>query len=309
MWHFFTRAESPRSTDLPVPPELEFQGRNATGLIEKRTAQGEHFALLLAGGIPIGAYHLSATTATPISPSDVISMPAGQQHVVELPDAAGRLVWLALESSPKRRLSLSGGKDWQEKRAAWQASHWSGLVEILAGAYQAFVFFWQGDILAVDAALYTPQGFVAGLSAIEQIDAPQWEVTLYEWQDTSPAYQYFILRQATVRWCHKILRRYQELVGRNLLLIMDREVNRSLQPWNWRLELEDDMLHDAHFFPRLQSAAHAYRALFMGIGAQMSFMIGDQMAQRLFSEAFETNLTEEIAALQTQRLIPAAFTD
>jgi hypothetical protein len=183
------------------------------------------------------------------------------------------------------------------------------LVEILAGAYQAFVFFWQGDILAVDAALYTSQGFVAGLSAIEQIDAPQWEVTLYEWQDTSPAYQYFILRQAAVRWCHKILRRYQELVGRNLLLIMDREVNRSLQPWNWRLLLEDDMLHDAHFFPRLQSAAHAYRALFMGIGAQMSFMIGDQMAQRLFSEAFETNLPEEIAALQTQRLIPAAFTD
>lgn len=311
MWHFFDCAETRLETDLPIGPELELQGRNATGLIERRTTQGEHLALLLAGGVAVGAYRLSASAAAPVSLADFISIPSseGQQHVVELPDAAARLVWLALESSPRQKLSLAGSQDWQEKRAAWQASRWSGLVEILAGSHHAFVFFWQGEILDADTTLYTQQGFAMGLSAIEQIEAPQWQITLYEWQTASPVAQYFVLHRGAVRWCHNILCRYQELVGKNLLLIMNREVNRSLQPWNWNLALADDVLHDAHFFPKLQSAAHAYRALFMGIGAQMSFMIGNNLAQRLFSEAFEMNLPDEIAALQTQRLIPAAFTD
>lgn len=311
MWHFFERAESPLVTDFLISPELEFQGRHVTGLIEKRTDKGEHIALLLAGGIPVGAYLLSDAAATLMSLSDFdfTPLPQEQQHVVEIPDPAGRLVWLALESKPRQKLSLAGSKDWQEKRSAWQISGWSGLVEIRAGVYHAFVFFWQGDILALDTVLYTPQGFVTGLSALEQIDIPQWEITLYEWQAASVVSQCFLLRQGAVRWCHNILSRYQELVGKNLLLILNREINRSLQPWEWNLALEDDVLQDAHFFPQLQSAAHAYRALFMGMGAQMSFMIGNNLAQRLFSQAFETISSDEMAALQAQRLIPAAFTD
>lgn len=311
MWYFFERAENPLATDLLISPELEFQGRNATGLIEKRTDKGGHVALLLAGGIPVGAYLLSGVAATPMSLSDFdfTPLPKEQKHVVEMPDPAGRLVWLALESKPRQRLSLAGSKDWQEKRSAWQVSCWSGLVEIRAGAYHAFVFFWQGDILPLDAVLYTPQGFVTGLTAIEQVDVPQWDVTLYEWQAASPVSQCFLLRQGSVRWCHNILSRYQELVGKNLLLIMNREINRTLQPWKWNLALQDDSLHDAHFFPQLQAAAHAYRALFMGMGAQMSFMIGNNLAQRIFSQTFETISSDEMAILQAQRLIPAAFTD
>jgi hypothetical protein len=46
----------------------------------------------------------------------------------------------------------------------------------------------------------------------------------------------------------------------------------------------------------------------MGMGAQMSFMIGNHLTQRIFSEAFKTIFPDETAALQAQRLIPAAFT-
>jgi hypothetical protein len=111
-----------------------------------------------------------------------------------------------------------------------------------------------------------------------------------------------------VRWSHKILSRYQELVGKNLLQVMDREVNLSIQLWNWNLALAGNTLVDRHFFPELQLATYAYRTLFMGMGAEMSFMIGNHLARRLFSDAFKMLLPDEIAALQAQRLIPAAFT-
>lgn len=291
---------------------MEFQGQNITGLIEKRTNEGGHFILLLASGSPVGAYRLEAAGAKSIPVSEFISFALPEQkrvHAVKVPDAAGRMVWLALESKPTGKISLAGKDAWQDKLADWKASRWSGLVETRAGDYHGFAFFWQGETLGTEVALHTPLGFATGLPAFEQLEAGNWEVTLYELPGASPASQCFILRQGAVHWGHNVLSRYQELVGKNLLQVMNREINRSIQPWNWNLALEEDALVDTHFFPHLQSAAHAYRALFMGMGTQMSFMIGNNLAQRIFSETFKMTSPDETAALQAQRLIPAAFTD
>lgn len=312
MWHFFDQAQNSVAGDSPIGPEMEFQGQNATGLIEKRTDEGGHFILLLASGAPVGAYRLEVAGAKPIPISEFISSALPEQkkvHAVKLPDAAGRMIWLALESKPQGKISLAGNDAWQDKLAEWKANRWSGLVEIKAGAYHGFVFFWQGETLATEAVLHTPLGFATGLPAFAQMETTDREITLYELGNASPACQCFILRQGAVHWSHDVLIRYQELVGKNLLQVMNREINRSIRPWNWKLALEEDALVDAHFFPHLQSAAHAYRALFMGMGAQMSFMIGNNLAQRIFSEAFKITFPDETAALQAQRLIPAAFTD
>lgn len=312
MWHFFDQAQNSVTGDSPIGPEMEFQGQNATGLVEKRTDEGGHFILLLASGAPVGAYRLEAAGAKSIPISEFISFALPEQerlHAVKLPDAAGRMVWLALESRPTGKISLAGKDAWQGKLAEWEAGRWSGLAEIKADAYHGFVFFWQGETLGTEAALHTPLGFATGLPAFEQMEAANREITLYELENDSPACQCFILRQGAMHWGHNVLSRYQELVGKNLLQVMNREINRSIQPWNWNLALEGDALVDAHFFPHLQSAAHAYRALFMGMGAQMSFMIGNNLAQRIFSDAFKMTFPDETAALQAQRLIPAAFTD
>jgi hypothetical protein len=218
------------------------------------------------------------------------------------------MVWLALESKPKGNLSLAGDVDWENKVTEWKTSHWTGLVEVKAGIYQGFAFFWQGEALMADAVLYTPEGFDTGLSSFSQIEAANREITIYEPEKTSSAFQCFVLRQGAVRWSHKILSRYREMVGKNLLQVMNREINNSIQPWNWNLALAGDTLVERHFFPELQLATYAYRTLFMGMGAQMSFMIGNHLTQRIFSDAFKTIFPDETAALQAQRLIPAAFT-
>lgn len=311
MWHFFDQATS-FTGGFPSDPEIEFLGQNVSGLIEKQTDKGDHFILLMAGGSPVSAYALEASGAKNIPVSDFSSIAYSDQqklHPVKLPDTAGRLVWLALESRPKGKFSVASNNDWQNKIKEWTDSRWTGLVEVKAGAYQGFAFFWQGEALMADAALFTPEGFDTGLFSLSEIEAADREITIYEPDMASSAFQCFVLRQGVVRWGHRILSRYQELVGKNLLQVMNREINQSIQLWNWNLALAEDTLIDRHFFPQLQLATYAYRTLFMGMGAEISFMIGNQLARRIFNEAFNVILPDETAALQAQRLIPAAFTD
>lgn len=97
------------------------------------------------------------------------------------------------------------------------------------------------------------------------------------------------------------------MVGQKLLQMLDRELNRQIRPWNITL-VEKDLL-DLHFFLYLMDAAHAYRSLFMAMGAQMDFVIGNTLTQRLLDETFEQVYPDERAVLQSQRLIPAAFSE
>ena len=45
----------------------------------------------------------------------------------------------------------------------------------------------------------------------------------------------------------------------------------------------------------------------MGMGTQMSFVIGNNLTQRILTEIFEELDREERIALESKRLIPAAF--
>jgi hypothetical protein len=108
-------------------------------------------------------------------------------------------------------------------------------------------------------------------------------------------------------WGYQILSRYREMVGQKLLQLMDRELNRQISPWQWNISLNDNVMADSHFFPSINDATHAYRSLFMAMGAQMNFVIGNTLTQRLLDDTFEMIHPDERAILRSERLIPAAF--
>jgi hypothetical protein len=182
------------------------------------------------------------------------------------------------------------------------------LVEISSKNLHGFTLFWQGEPQKLDLIFSTPQGFVNSFPELNIADFA-WEVSTYSHPASAQAYQCTVLRQGATHWCNKILYRYQEMVGQKLLLMMDRELNRQIQPWHWNISLDENDMLDKHFFPYLMDAAHAYRALFMAMGAQMNFVIGNNLTQRLLSETFEQVASDERVALQSQRLIPAAFSE
>jgi hypothetical protein len=309
MKSFFRQIEDIPLDNSPVNAEVYFRGANATGLIEKDFDEEQSAVLLFVNGEPGMAYLLENGQGRSMSLAEFSSLTDAHPRAINLPDVAGRLMTLALESQSENKFSIADDESWKRRINQWKQDHWSGLVEIKSQNSHGFSLFWQGEPQKSDLIFSTPQGFVSEFPSLGSLDDSVWDVVTYSHHSSAYAYQYAVLRQAAMHWSRRILNRYQEMVGLKLLQMMDRELNRQIKPWRWHIVLEGQDMLDLHFFPYLMDAAHAYRTLFMTMGGQMNFVIGNTLTQRLLSETFEQVYPDERAALLSQRLIPAAFSE
>jgi hypothetical protein len=306
--HFFSQIE-----DIPLEPsvsvEVYFRGANATGLIEKCVDEEQSAVLLFINGEPGTAYLLENGRGRSMSLAEFISLNDAHPHAINLPDVAGRLILLALESQADKRFSIADDETWKKQVEQWKQDQWNGLVEIRFKDSHGFFLFWQGEPQKSDLIFSTRQGFVNDFPTLNGTDDAVREVVIYSHHTSAHAYQYAVLRHGAMHWSRQILSRYQEMVGQKLLQVMDRELNRQIQLWHWNIVFDGRNMVDLHFFPYLMDASHAYRALFMTMGAQMSFVIGNNLTQRLLTDTFEKISPDERVVLQSQRLIPAAFSE
>jgi len=278
-------------------------------LIEKKFDNDRSAVLLFINGEPGTAYLLENGQGRSMSLAEFSSLDDTHPRAINMPDVAGRLMLLALESQAENKFSIADDEGWNKQVNQWKQEHWNGLVEIRSRNSHGFSLFWQGEPQKSDLIFSTPQGFVSDFPSLSVPDDSAWDVITYSHHSSAHAYQYAVLRQGAMHWSRQILSRYQEMVGQKLLQMMDRELNRQIQPWRWHIVLDGQDMLDSHFFPYLMDAAHAYRALFMTMGGQMNFVIGNTLTQRLLSETFEQVYPDERAALQSQRLVPAAFSE
>jgi len=303
--------------DLPidssaVSAELFLRGIRSTGLIEKQFLDGQSAVLLFAGGKPTVAYILDNDQRRPMSLVEFSAVPQdslSSVRVIKIPDVAGRLAMLAFESMVKHTFTVTDESVWGRQVDQWKSEQWNGLIEIRSETMHGFALFWHGEFQRSDTIFSTSQGFTTNFPDIACATDSPWTIFVYSLPASEQVYQSAVLRHGATRWMCMILARYQEMVGRKLLLTMDRELNRQIQPWNWNITLDETNMLDAHFFAYLSDAEHAYRALFMSIGAQMNVVLGSNLTQRILSETFEQIHPEERASLQSLRLIPAAFSE
>lgn len=287
---------------------MYFRGGSVTGLAEKRLEDGSRAVLFFINGEPGAAYLMREARGESISLAEFSALEDSHPRAIKLPDVAGRLLLLAFESQAEEKLSIAGGGAWDELIARWKKERRSGLIEARLGQIHGFSLFWQGERQKSDLIFSTPYGFIGDFPSSASANAP-WSIVIYACRPQTQAYQYTVLRQAAVHWSRDLLIRYQEMVGQKLLQLLNRELTRQAQPWRWNIAFKGVEMLDLHFFPYLTDAAHAYRALFMTIGSQMSFVIGGALTYRLLNETFERIFPEERAVLQSQRLIPAAFSE
>ena len=307
MRYFFREIEDIPFDNSPVSAEVYFRGANATGMIEKQFSADRVAVQFFISGVPGMAYLLDAGQSNSISLTDFSSLSDGVSHTraINLPDVAGRLLLLALESQVTNRFTITTNGDWAEQINRWKQEQLNGLVEIKSQNLHGFALFWQGEPQKSDLIFSTLLGFVNNFPKLDSA----WETIVYSHPVVAQAYQCTVLRQGAVHWCHKVLTRYQEMVGQKLLQMMNRELNRQMQPWRWNIVIDENDMLETHFFPYIMDAAHAYRALFMAMGAQMNFVIGNNLTQKLLNETFEQIRPDERVSLQSQRLIPAAFSE
>jgi hypothetical protein len=311
MKYFFPQVDDLPVDNSPISADGYFRSANVTGLIEQQFNDDQTVVRIFVSGAPCMAYALGKgeNRSIPLAEFSILNNETSHLRAIKLPDVAGRLTWLALESQASNKYSIEGDSAWETQLNQWKQVQWNGLIEIAAKTIYGFALFWQGELQKTDIIFSTPQGFITDLPRMENADDSFWEITTYSHKPSAQAYQCASLRRGAIRWSHQILSRYREMVGQKLLQTMDRELNRQIRPWRWNILLDENDLLDVHFFPYLMDAAHAYRALFMAMGAQMNFVIGNNLTQRLLSETFGQIHPDERSILQSQRLIPAAFSE
>jgi len=307
MWYFFPQADELPKSDSALRAEMSFRDEKISGLIEKRTG-GQGAVMLFAGGSPAGAYTLAENSSQPISFAEFSILPAADYRALRLPNRALRLLWISLESKVQNVTTLQLEEVWKGQAKAWRDSKWSGLVEVRSEAYHGFLQFWDGSIESSDVFFSGVQVEPDLVLPPEYRNTPRTIVT-FDVQPSAQAYQCSLLQHSAADWTTRALYRYKELVGQKLLQSLEREINRLVQPWEWEIRAENGMLTDTHFFLHADFAAHAYRAILMNAGAQMNFVIGNNLTQKLLTDTFSGVPSNESALLQTYRLIPAAFSE
>lgn len=309
MKNLFDQAGKLPAGNTSASVENYFRVASMTGLEEKEISPERKAVRIFVNGAPFTAYMMEngGATSTPLADFSTLDRESSQVRAIELPHVAGRLAWLALESQPETHFSIQSGNDWTAKADQWKRDSWNGLVGITAKDMQGFALFWQGEFRKVDTIFSTPQGFVNDFPKVDSESA--WEVTAYACKPSTASYQDTVLRHAVMRWSSQIFIRYREIVGAKLLRMMNRDLGRQIEPWGWKITLEENEIQDTHFFAYLNEAAHAYREIFMAMGAQMNVVLGNNLTRMLLNDTFEQIHSDERTVLQSLRLIPAAFSE
>ncbi|NWF65054.1 MAG: hypothetical protein HXY38_12195 [Chloroflexi bacterium] len=289
--------------------EMDFRAKQASGIIERESENDKLAVLVIAGGSPVRAYAIENDIAVSTQIFEFLNLKTGATYqAAALPDTAARLVWLALESVRERDFSISESAGWAQFLDGLRTNQWTGIIEILNSTLSGFMVFKTGHSMPSDSVFHTSDGFTNRFEHLSaKLNFPAL-IRQYEISPRSNAYQCFLLRNSMVHWSSILLPRCQEIIGTRMLTVIERDINQSIHPWKWQLRLGDQVLADEHFFPGIQEAAAAYRAILLGMGTQLNFFVGKTIAQRIFNETFELLAPDEKEALINQRLIPAAFT-
>lgn len=290
--------------------QMKMREQRSTGLIEVKVGNARQIVLIYANGVQAGVYLLEDGQSKPFHLAELSTLWGGAPFLVSsvvLPDKAGRLIWLILESRKQDQFEIRETDAWNEKLRLWQEEGFHGVIEIVSKNTQGVIVFQHGHLLKDETIYFNGQGFEHEMPPGIGLYG-NWMVTTYAAVSQSGAWKCLTLRQGAVRWAEKTLDRYQNIAGQRFLQVTSREIGMLIQPWEWKITLNGKTVMDEHFFASVEAAAHAYRALFMGMGTQMNFVVGGTITLRILTEMFQELEPMERSALEAHRLIPAAFT-
>jgi hypothetical protein len=282
------------------------------GFIEIQINQISQVILLFANDVLAGTYLLENENSKSLQLINLSTVWDGRPtpiRTVEIPQVAGRLMWLALESPVKARMEFTGWGDLDQQINLWKSESFCGAVEIIAENSQGIVYIHEGNVLDSESFYFNDNKFENVLVHRKMQEQGALTVIVHKSSPASQAQQCLMLRQGVLQWGNVILSRYQDLVGQKMVRMAQKDIADITQPWGWHLSIENSTLRDEHFFSYAQTASQAYRAVFMELGNQMDQMVGSALTRRILNEGFEMLNKNTRMALELHRLIPAAFSE
>ncbi|KAF0108855.1 MAG: hypothetical protein FD146_741 [Anaerolineaceae bacterium] len=312
---FYRQAQEDKFTGSPAYLESRqsaFRNDQASGLIEIQATAEDRIVLLYADGLLAGSYRLGPDARTRIPAREIASgwdKPEAPIRTVSLPDPAGRSLWLALESRTVGSQEVRDAAGWNRFIESSGENKLSALVEINSEQCDGFLHVQNGLIQPTETILSTPRGFLHSLAEAQAYLAGPLNIRLLEPESASLPCQCALLRLSATRWGNRLLARYLELVGQRLLQTLNSKLNSMLVPWQWNIQLTNVNIIDRHFFPKVEMAVQAYRALFITMNEQIAEVIGGMLARRLLAETYSQLEPEEVMLLESRTLTPVVFAE
>jgi hypothetical protein len=300
--------EANATADILVLHQTRLRDRKSTALIDICVDSVCRCLLLFAHGALVGTYVADSGDYRPASPSEMGSIFQESKvtlKIYTMPDAVARQAWLASESSQRTLVRGADALTWNQQLRTWKMEKVNGLIGVDSEQAGGYILLKSGDSVREESAILIRDG------GVSPVFDPQgaWEASLYDLNPDRFATRCLRLRQSARRWSRGVLESYRNIAGERFQTVLVRELQTQIRPWQWNINVAEQGIDDQHFFPGLDATAQAYRAVFLGIGAQMNFAMGSFIAQRILTEIFNELGAEERAELEAHRLIPAAFSE
>jgi hypothetical protein len=296
-----------------TPAYLEWQLRlfhddRSTGLFQIHQPEGQQILLFCCRGELCFAYCLESGGSFPQDlPQALAGWHASEAPLrsLNLPAHALRAVLQAVEWSPAQADEQIEAQHFLEHLERCKAQGLSGLYEVVSPGLDGFVLLWKGEMIGAETIFCQSSGFYSGLPSTAYLhERPQehWQVRFYPANPAAPTCGLLLLRLGFSTWLKGVLGRYQQMVGYNLLNSLGRDLVALARQRGWSVQVSGAVLIEQDLFPRIESAAQAYRSLLRLAASQIGRVIGSGLALRVLDETFAGLAEEERRALQEQAL-------
>ena len=136
-----------------------FYNDQTSGMIEVQLGLAEWIIQLFLRGVNTGTYHFTDDFCKPILMSELHSIWNGSNAPIFtqiLPDVAGRLAWLALESQTQTKSRARNATEWEAWITSRKEEKLTGLVQIASEFFDGFVYLRKGKWLIREHFFHGP---------------------------------------------------------------------------------------------------------------------------------------------------------
>jgi len=289
MHHFFRHAVDSQLTASPAYFELllqQFQADKSSGFIAVQAEPERQLVALFIHGVRTLLLELDAAgdQAVVLSMLDrEWSTPEAPIRTLVAPSLAARAIGDALLWGPPERQPLEAF-DFENYLNECRAQESCGLLYTCTPTSDGFLTLWEGEVYNAETVFDNPRGFVETSPLSKramEIPFEEWEVAYYPCRPEIVSGQLFGLRLALMRWMNDALGHYHSLVGQNLVLNINHQVNALARGHLLDIRTVGTTLIDRQFFPNQAQMTAAYWLLVPSLLHYMRQVIGAGLVHRI----------------------------
>ncbi len=210
-------------------------------------------------------------------------------RILVAPSPAVRSIWQALEWCPPECQALEARR-FEGYLHEHRRQKSSGLLYFTTPVSDGFLTLWDGQEHDTETIFDSSHGFedVSSLARrAQEAPAETWEVEYYACRWDSASGRQFVLRLALAAWTNRSLTDYQHMVGQNLVINANYQLNTLARKHHLDIRSVGTTLIDRQFFVDQTQQVQAYHQLLPDLLRHMGRVIGAGLVYRIVDGALQ----------------------